>query len=109
MNIENAKVVKVNPTVSVGSSGFQKRELWLLINTDTQYPDTIAVEAHKEKCAMFDTLKVDDVVTVDINLRGRIWDDTKNGTQKVFNTLNAWKVTVIKSAPVAVSDDDSPF
>ena len=112
--IENAKVYRIGERVTLQPSGFVKRELVLEINTETLYPDFISIEAHKEKCSLFDNLTVGDLVEVDVNLRGRIWKDA-SGVEKVFNSLVAWKLKVIEKAPVVLiypADDDdnsSPF
>ena len=96
--IECARVYRVGKIETVGTNGFQKRELALVINEETLYPDTIAVEASGAKCSLFDNLNVGDIVEVDVNLRGRIWKD-KNGVEKIFNTLAAWKVVMVTKAP----------
>jgi hypothetical protein len=54
-------------------------------------------------------------VQVSINVRGRKWTD-KDGNDRFFNTLEAWKITNESSAPVPVpapeptmEDDKLPF
>lgn len=98
--IENARVYKVCDTETVGTADFKKRQLWLTINEDTQYPDVISVEATQLKVAIFDGLTAGDIIDVDTHIRGRIWTD-KMGVEKAFTTLNAWKVTVKEKAATA--------
>lgn len=111
--IENCRIYRIGEKVTLEPSGFTKRELVIVINEDTQYPDHVAVEAHKDKCSLFDNLTVGDIVDVDVNIRGRVWTD-KAGVEKVFNSLVAWQVSVKKYAPKPVvlsADDDTdlPF
>jgi len=108
------KIVRINPTVVV-SDKFQKREFDIL--TDDKYPQTVRFQLAQDKVSLIDAIPVGSDVTVDFNVRGREWSDPKDGTVKVFNTLDAWKI-VAKAGDVlpksdATStkdgDDDLPF
>ena len=118
MNIQG-KVIRVNAVQSVGSNNFQKREAHIETDSDSKYPQIIAIEAQGEKVNLFDSLKPGDVADFAINLRGREWVN-KEGATVVFNTLVAWKVDVksattsapIEPAPVqnnVTEPDDLPF
>jgi hypothetical protein len=92
MNIKG-KIKKIHPTEKVGASGFQKRKVWVEVDSDTQYPQTIEIEFQGEKTTLADNLREGQVVDLSINLKGREWTNDKKET-KVFNTIVAWKVQV---------------
>ena len=113
------KLKLVNPTQTVGSNGFRKREA--VVTTDEQYPQMIQIEFLQDKCDLLDAYKVGDDVTISINLRGREWVNPQ-GEAKYFNSITGWRIEKAESqsnaapfettsAPV-VSDnepDDLPF
>ena len=70
---------------------FSKREFVLTIDENSDYPQSILVELVNDKTRLLDQYKVGDVVTCEINLRGRKWVNPK-GEAKYFNTIQAWKV-----------------
>lgn len=100
----------IGEVVSVGTSGFTKREL--IITTEEQYPQHICIEFHKDKTSLLDTLKVGQQVTAHINLRGREWTSPQ-GEVKYFNTIQGWKIDSEVIAPIQESnvadEDDLPF
>jgi single-strand DNA-binding protein len=115
MNIKG-RVKTIHPVESVGTNGFQKRKVWVEIDLDSKYPQTIEIEFQGEKCSLADSFKSGDTVDFSLNLRGREWTNN-NGEVKVFNTITAWKVQVegantMPPAPVQNAPggpDDLPF
>jgi translation initiation factor IF-3 len=112
MNIKG-RVKQIHPVESVGSNNFQKRKVWVEIDLDSKYPQTIEIEFSGEKVNLPDSFKSGDTVDFSLNLRGREWTNN-NGEVKVFNTITAWKVAVesissgqITSAPVQSNQDES--
>jgi hypothetical protein len=101
------------------TDSFKKRE-FVITDASGQYPQTIMFQSVQDRCEMLDAHKVGDMVEVFFNLRGREWTNPQ-GEVKVFNTLDAWKITPLNAggaAPttagnaetfVAESDDDLPF
>lgn len=85
----SGKIKKINQTQTVGSNGFQKREL--VVVTNEQYPQMLLIEFVQDKCGLLDRYKIEDEVTVSINLRGREWIDPY-GQAKYFNTFQGWKI-----------------
>jgi len=71
--------------------GFTKRELWLEIDQDTDYSQIVSIEFIKDKCSIIDKYSAGDVVEVDINIRGNK-ATMKDGTEKVFNSMNGWRI-----------------
>ena len=92
MNIKGT-IKKIHQTETVGSSGFQKRKIWVEIDLDSKYPQTIEVEFQGDKTSLVDNLRDGQVVDLSINLKGREWTSPA-GEKKVFNTIVAWKVQV---------------
>lgn len=95
----------------------------IIIQTDftTQYPQEISLEVHNDNIAKLKDAgaKAGDIVTCDINLRGRRYE--KEGKVSWFNTLVMWKMTKtqdvadvpqpvdISSSAATNTDDDLPF
>lgn len=110
----SGKIKKVNETQIISSSGFQKREL--VVVTNEQYPQMLLVEFIQDKCDLLNNYKVDDEVTVSINLRGREWINPE-GEAKYFNSFQGWKISskndVIMPPPpsqdISDKDDELPF
>jgi hypothetical protein len=86
-------IKKIHPTETVGSSGFQKRKVWVEVSDNPQHPQTIEIEFQGDKTSLADNLREGQVVDLSINLRGREWTSPA-GEAKVFNTIVAWKVQV---------------
>jgi hypothetical protein len=113
MNIKG-RVKQIHPVESVGTNVFQKRKVWVEIDLDSKYPQTIEIEFQGEKTSLADSFKVGDTVDFSLNLRGREWSSPA-GETKVFNTITAWKVQVesnqSQTAPVQPAPDESaiPF
>ena len=112
MNIKG-KVYKIQPVQQVSDS-FKKRDLILLDDSNSQYPQHISIQFAQDKTDLLNGLKVGQEVDVHINLRGREWTD-KTGTIKYFNTIEGWKIEGVsgqsnasQSAPNK-NDDDLPF
>lgn len=90
----SGKIKVINPTKEVSSS-FKKREL--VVTTDENYPQHISIDFVQDKCAVLDSYKVGDSVTVSINVRGKE-HTTKEGEVRYFNQLQAWKIEKTDSA-----------
>ena len=88
------KIKVINPTKEVNDS-FKKREL--VLTTNEQYAQDILIDFVQDKCAVLDSYKIGDAVTVYINVRGKEVV-TKDGETKYFNQLNGWKIERTVSA-----------
>lgn len=95
-------VKAVGATETVGASGFQKRNL--IVTTNEQYPQTLAIEFVQDKVGMLDNLKAGESVTVGINLRGREWVNPQ-GETKYFNSIAGWRIA--STAPAAQQNEPS--
>ena len=92
------------------SDKFKKRE-FVLTETSTQYPQDLLIQCTQEKCNILDMYKVGDGVNVSINLRGRGYE--KNGKNKYFNSIEAWKIAKSGQEPINANPnnkvEDLPF
>jgi hypothetical protein len=82
---------------------FSKREF--VVETDEQYPQTVKFELTQAKCDDIANYKVGEELTVHFNVRGRKWT-SKDGEDKYFVSLNAWRLEKEAVAPPAA---DAPF
>jgi hypothetical protein len=104
MNI-SAKIIEIFETAKVTDT-FKKRELVVEYSENPQYPEFIKFEFIQEKCDLLDSYSINDEVDISFNLKGRKWTDPQ-GTDKYFNTLQAWKIDK-KSASAPASTGAEP-
>ena len=82
---------------------FSKREF--VVETDEQYPQSVKFELTQAKCDDISNYKEGEELTVHFNVRGRKWTN-KQGEDKYFVSLNAWRLEKDAAAPKAA---DAPF
>lgn len=82
-------IKRILPTKSVGSNGFETRELHG--TTEEQYPQTLNIQFTQGRCPLLDNFKPGQKVKIDINLKGREWTNKQDETT-VFNTIDGWKI-----------------
>jgi hypothetical protein len=76
---------------------FTKREFWIEIDQDTQYPQIVNLELIKDKCDIIDKYTAatkttkGDMIEADINVRGNV-AKMADDTYRCFNSLNCWRV-----------------
>lgn len=76
-----------------GANGtFSKRDI--VIQTDEQYPQEVAIQFTGDKCDLLDIYKVGEHVTIGFNLRGKLggWTNPQ-GEVKYFTTVQGWKIS----------------
>ena len=109
--------IKLIKDTQTFDSGFTKREL--VLTTDDKYPQDILIEFLKDNCERLDDYKVNDEVTIHINIRGREWIN-KQGEAVYFNSILGWRIekqeTIEEAAATTpsvvqpvVEQDDLPF
>ena len=108
MELKNVKIIMIGKLQEF-NSGFTKVDF--VVETQEDYPQTIILEAHKEKADnLIQYNKVGDFVDVSYNLRGRSWVNPE-GETKYFNSIVAWKTFKAESATTesveVVDEDDS--
>ena len=93
--------VHVISDLRVISEKFSVREFVVEVGTGTKYPQLVQFQAANAKLDLLDGLSVGAAVTVHFNLRGRAWEPKDGGDTRYFNSLNAWRIERLGSAPAA--------
>ena len=96
-------VHSIGETTEYGNNGFTKREFVIQLtgpDENSNYPNYVALELIKDKCALMDNHKIGDEIQVSFNLSGRLWSSAGK-PEKCFTSLQAWKV-------FAASDNQAP-
>lgn len=96
----------IGTTVSV-SEKFSKREL-VVMDDDPTYPQLISFQVTQERCSVLDTFMEGQRVEVSFNLKGREWTSPQ-GETKYFNTLEAWRIEAVGTAPIDLSAPVDPL
>lgn len=89
MTIEG-RIIEIFDTQDVTNS-FRKREFVVEYAENPQYPEFIKFELIQANCDQLNDFKVDDMVNISFNLKGRKWTDPQ-GVVKYFNSLQAWRL-----------------
>lgn len=94
------KVHHIGETQQI-SDKYKKRECVLHIENpqNPQYDDFISIQFGQDNCNKLDSLKFQDEVKIQCNVKGRQYSDKNTGGIKYFNSIEGWKVEVISSAP----------
>ncbi len=98
------KIKLIKPTETIGSNGFQKRDI--VVTTEEQYPQYLLIQFVQDKCSILDQYQVGQNVKISINLRGREWVSPQ-GETKYFNTIQGWKIEGV-SQSVATTPPPAP-
>jgi len=85
--------IKLKAETQTFDSGFTKRQL--VITTDEQYPQDIAMDFFKDKTSLLDSWNIGDSVTVSINIRGNEYKG------KYYVSLQGWRIEANTDAPGA--------
>ena len=85
-----ATIKKVGPVQTVGSNGFKKSEVWVVENSNPDYPQTLSIEFTKDNAESIQEANEGDTITMSISLRGRLWTNPE-GLEKCFNSINCYK------------------
>ena len=83
----------INRTQSIGSRGFQKREL-VLKTTEKGRHQEILIEFQQAYVDLLDAYNVEDKVKVGIDIKGRKWEQAGQ-PDRYFNTVVGWKIESI--------------
>ena len=94
-------IKSISDTVQV-SEKFSKRE-FVVTDTTGMYPQDILFQLTQDKCGVMNQYMEGQEVEVSFNLRGREWVSPQ-GETKYFNTLEAWRIESVGSAPQPVAD-----
>ena len=84
-----------------------------MVTTQEQYPQTIPVEFVQDKTDLLNNFKLGQNVKVNINLRGREWENPQTKEVKYFNTIQGWRIELLEtkqeSEDLPPLDNLSPF
>lgn len=112
MELNNVILKWVSPITKV-SDKLEKREI--VVETLGQYPQLLKIEVHNDKCKDYESIPLNSMVDLRIDLRGRKWTNAQ-GVTTVINTIVAWKViqnqpqTVQPPVPVTQNEvENLPF
>lgn len=83
--------LKVKKETQVVNDRFKKRE-FVVTSEDDQYPQDILFQLTQDRCGLVDNLETGEVIAVSFDLRGREWNNPKDGQTLYFNSLNAWRI-----------------
>lgn len=98
----------IDETKSYGQNGFTKREFVIKLSGEGEnpdYPNYVALELIKDKCALMDQYQVGEEIVVTFNLSGRLWT-APGKPEKCFTSLQAWKVDRAGAGAGAGGADD---
>lgn len=87
-------ILKLKTEVQQVTEKFKKREF--VLETIEQYPQQILIQLTQDKVSLLDVINEGSEIQVSYNLRGRA--HTKDGKTNYYNSIDAWKIQVIKSA-----------
>ncbi len=88
------QVHSIGDTTEYGNNGFTKREFVIKLTGEGEnsaYPNHVALELIKDKCALMDSYKLGDEIKVQFNLSGRLWSGGDK-PEKCFTSLQAWRI-----------------
>ena len=91
-----SEVLKIKGTVykvnqeEVKSEKFKKREVIIEV-VKGEYKDYLTVQFTNAKCDLLNNVRQGDVISVSINLKGRLWTGA-DGVEKCFNTIEGWQI-----------------
>ncbi len=108
LKLTNVRIKLIHPTQQV-TEKFSKREFVVTDGLESDYPQHILLQATRDKCSLLDQFKVNDMVDVAINIRGREWTSPQ-GEIKYFNSIEAWRIEpASEQAPSAAPSGMSDF
>ncbi len=108
LKLTNVRIKLINPTQQV-TEKFSKREFVVTDGLEGDYPQHILLQATRDKCSLLDQFKVNDMIDVAINIRGREWTSPQ-GEIKYFNSIEAWRIEPSSGqAPTAAPSNMSDF
>ena len=84
----------IGETQSFGQNGFTKREFVIKLSGEGEnpaYPNYVALELLKDKCALMDQYQVGQEIVAHFNLSGRLWA-AQGKPEKCFTSLQAWRI-----------------
>jgi hypothetical protein len=101
-----AKILRVEPTEQV-TEKFQKRKLIVEYAENPTYPQTLEFTAVQKTTSILDGYNPGDDIKIFYNLKGRENAGKTDGKKYVFNTLEVWKLELVKKSIDFVENKES--
>ncbi len=101
----------IGETTAYGQNGFTKREFVIKLSGEGEnpdYPNYVALELLKDKCALMDQYQVGQEVVAHFNLSGRLWSG-QGKPEKCFTSLQAWRIESAGQAAAGPSSASGDF
>ena len=92
-----AKILRIEPVEQV-TEKFQKRKLIVEYAENPTYPQTLEFIAIQKNTSVLDGYNVGDDVKILFNLKGRENLGKTDGKKYVFNTLEIWRLELVKKS-----------
>lgn len=95
------KLEEVRPAIQ-RTATFTVREFVLEVENqrNAQWNDHILFQVSNNNVGLLDTFSVGQMIKVTFDIQGRRWTG-QDGTQRVFNTLSAWRIESAENAQAA--------
>lgn len=101
----------IGETIEYGNNGFTKREFVIKLTGEgenSSYPNHVALELLKDKCALMNTYKIGDEIIAHFNLSGRLWSGAGK-PEKCFTSLQAWRIEQVGAGTDAYDQSPPPY
>tara|TARA_R100001443_G_scaffold15866_1_gene25694 strand:+ start:8929 stop:9282 length:354 start_codon:yes stop_codon:yes gene_type:complete len=108
-------IVKIKDLELKGVTNFKVREFWLHFKSgkNEEYSQTVTLQTTGDRTELLDKLKLNEVIVAHINIKGNIWQPKDGGEERVFNSLDCWKIETQgeenKQEALVPEEDDLPF
>jgi len=66
----------------------------VVVKVEDKYPQFLSVEFTQDRVKELSMIKEGDLVTVNVNLRGKQYFDKRTNEEKFFNKLDGWKCEI---------------
>jgi len=103
MNYEvTGKLVVKDDTQDI-SDRFKKRDFVIEVENErnSDWNDFIKVQLTQNNCDLIDPMKINDIIKVSFNLRGRKWEN--NGQTSYFTNLEGWRIEKVSQEASSTS------
>ena len=91
------KIIRVENTEQI-TEKFKKRRLIVEYAKNVNYPQTLEFVLSQNNVGLADNINQGDEVRLLFDLKGKEFTD-KSGINRVFNTLEVWRIEVLKKSP----------
>jgi hypothetical protein len=89
----NGQIKAIMPVKETAT--FRSIEVIITNDFDGKYPQHLSCQLSQGKCDLINGINIGDLVTAEINLKGRLWVNPQ-GEEKYFNSIDIWSLKVNK-------------